>query len=104
MHPIGDQVADAREVFGFGDGDDIERSRDGVDSFHHRYIFERDSYFVGLANGCFDEDICACRQVNLSFDCRPPVRGAILFGFVDECQCKTVHGVRLLSHPPPSVT
>lgn len=63
MHPIGDQIANAREVVCFGNSDDIERSRYCIDSFHQWHIFQRVSHFVGFANGRFDKDVCTRSQV-----------------------------------------
>ena len=57
MHPIGDQIADAREVVCFGNSDDIERPRDCIDSFHHRQIFQRVRDVAGFANGRFDKNV-----------------------------------------------
>ena len=63
MHPVGDQIANAREVVSFGNSDDIERSRYCIDSFHQWHIFQRVSHFVGLANGRFDKDVRTRSQV-----------------------------------------
>ena len=64
MHPVGDQVADSWEVVGFGNGDDIERPGNRVDSFHHWHGTKRVGDVVGLAYCRFDKNVSTRSQVN----------------------------------------
>jgi hypothetical protein len=34
VHSVTDQIANAREIVGFGRGNDVERTCNGIDSFH----------------------------------------------------------------------
>ena len=81
VHSVTDQIANTWEIFGFNHGDDVERPRDGIDSFHHCDVFECLDHVGCFADGCFDKNVCTCSQT-----ISPLTSGAIIFGLEQGCQ------------------
>ena len=81
MHSVADQIANTWEIFGFRGGDDVERSGNRINSFHHVHLFEGCRNFVGFTDCGFDEDVCTRSQL-----ISPLISGAILFVIEQGCQ------------------
>jgi hypothetical protein len=83
IHSVANQIANTWKIIGFYDCDDVERTSDGVDCFHHRHFFQSVRNRTGFSHCRLDENVCTCCQV-----ISPLISGAILFAPEPKCQSR----------------